>query len=106
MLVEVNCETDFVARGDKFRELVADLAMQIAACESVAVVATDDVEPAVVAKETEIEMQKEDIVSKPEAIRWAQQPACGRVGGGCRCLICKRSVSTRISCKHELQQIL
>ena len=28
MLVEVNCETDFVARGDKFKELVADLAMQ------------------------------------------------------------------------------
>ena len=28
MLVEVNCETDFVARGDKFKELVNDLAMQ------------------------------------------------------------------------------
>ena len=28
MLLEVNCETDFVARGDKFKELVADLAMQ------------------------------------------------------------------------------
>ena len=29
VLVEVNCETDFVARGDKFKELVADLAMQV-----------------------------------------------------------------------------
>ena len=29
MLVEVNCETDFVARGDKFKELVSDLAMQV-----------------------------------------------------------------------------
>lgn len=29
MLLEVNCETDFVARGDKFKELVADLAMQV-----------------------------------------------------------------------------
>ena len=28
VLVEVNCETDFVARGDKFKELVADIAMQ------------------------------------------------------------------------------
>jgi elongation factor Ts len=28
VLVEVNCETDFVARGDKFKELVNDLAMQ------------------------------------------------------------------------------
>ena len=31
VLVEVNCETDFVARGDKFKELVADIAMQVAA---------------------------------------------------------------------------
>merc|ERR1712176_1314332 len=31
VLVEVNCETDFVARGDKFKELVQGLAMQIAA---------------------------------------------------------------------------
>lgn len=74
--VEVNCETDFVARGDTFRELVADLAMQIAACESVAVVSVDDVEPAAVAKETEIEMQKEDILSKPEAIRCAALRGC------------------------------
>ena len=29
VLVEVNCETDFVARGDKFKMLVADLAMQV-----------------------------------------------------------------------------
>jgi elongation factor Ts len=30
-LVEVNCETDFVARTDEFRELAHDLAMQVAA---------------------------------------------------------------------------
>jgi translation elongation factor EF-Ts len=29
VLVEVNCETDFVARGDKFHELVNDMAMQV-----------------------------------------------------------------------------
>jgi len=81
VLVEVNCETDFVARGDKFRELVADLAMQIAACESVAVVAADDVAPAVVARETDIEMQKEDILSKPEAIRCAAGSARRAAGG-------------------------
>ena len=28
VLLEVNCETDFVARGDKFKELLADFAMQ------------------------------------------------------------------------------
>ena len=31
MLIEVNCETDFVAKGDRFKELVADLAMQVCA---------------------------------------------------------------------------
>ncbi|MFN9176534.1 MAG: translation elongation factor Ts, partial [Synechocystis sp.] len=35
VLVEVNCETDFVARGDRFKELVNDVAMQIAACPNV-----------------------------------------------------------------------
>lgn len=29
VLVEVNCETDFVARGDQFKELVSNIAMQV-----------------------------------------------------------------------------
>jgi elongation factor Ts len=69
VLVEVNCETDFVARGDTFKELVNDLAMQIAACPLVTVVSTDDVPAEVLERERAIEMQKEDILSKPEAIR-------------------------------------
>jgi elongation factor Ts len=69
VLVEVNCETDFVARGDKFKELVKDIAMQIAACPEIQCVSIDDVPPELVAKETSIEGQKEDILSKPEAIR-------------------------------------
>jgi translation elongation factor Ts len=32
VLIEVNCKTDFVGRSEKFKELVDDLAMQIAAC--------------------------------------------------------------------------
>ena len=35
VVCEVNCETDFVARGDKFKELVADVAMQVAACPEI-----------------------------------------------------------------------
>ncbi|MCX5951648.1 MAG: translation elongation factor Ts [Cyanobacteria bacterium] len=35
VLVEVNCETDFVARGELFQELVRNVAMQIAACPNV-----------------------------------------------------------------------
>jgi elongation factor Ts len=37
ILIEVKCETDFVSRGDIFKELVDDLAMQIVACPPSAV---------------------------------------------------------------------
>ena len=69
VLLEVNCETDFVARGEKFRELVADLAMQVAACPDVVAVSVDDVSEDLKRQETEIESGKEDILSKPENMR-------------------------------------
>lgn len=37
VLIEVNCETDFVARTPEFRQFVHDLAMQIAACDPIAI---------------------------------------------------------------------
>ncbi|XP_017645402.2 polyprotein of EF-Ts, chloroplastic isoform X2 [Gossypium arboreum] len=69
VLVEVNCETDFVSRGDIFKELVDDLAMQVAACPQVQYLVPEDVPEEIVNKEREIEMQKEDLLSKPEHIR-------------------------------------
>uniref|UniRef100_A0A1J3EB58 Elongation factor Ts, mitochondrial n=1 Tax=Noccaea caerulescens TaxID=107243 RepID=A0A1J3EB58_NOCCA len=69
VLLEVNCETDFVSRGDIFKELVDDLAMQVAACPQVEYLVTEDVSEEIVKKEKEIEMQKEDLLSKPEQIR-------------------------------------
>ncbi|GAU12297.1 hypothetical protein TSUD_142060 [Trifolium subterraneum] len=69
VLLEVNCETDFVSRGEIFKELVDDIAMQVAACPQVEYVVTEDVPEEFVNKETEIEMQKEDLASKPEQIR-------------------------------------
>ncbi|KAH9762446.1 polyprotein of EF-Ts [Citrus sinensis] len=69
VMVEVNCETDFVSRGDIFKELVDDLAMQVAACPQVKYLVTEDVPEEIVNKEKEIEMQKEDLLSKPEQIR-------------------------------------
>ncbi|CAM6124030.1 unnamed protein product [Calypogeia fissa] len=69
VLVEVNCETDFVARGERFKELVDDLAMQIAAYPQVEVVSLDDVPADVLAKEKELESGKDDLARKPEAIR-------------------------------------
>ena len=53
VLVEVACETDFVARTESFQELVKDLGMQVAAANP-SWVARDDVPPAVIEKELEI----------------------------------------------------
>merc|ERR1719329_1055247 len=69
VLVEVNCETDFVARGDRFKELVADLAMQVAACPDTEYISPDDVDPATVEAERAVQMKMEDMLSKPENIR-------------------------------------
>jgi elongation factor Ts len=53
VLIEVACETDFVARTEAFQELVKDLAMQVAAATP-AWVSRDDVPPDVLDKEREI----------------------------------------------------
>jgi elongation factor Ts len=53
VLVEVNCESDFVARTSEFQELVKDLAMQVAAANP-AWVRREDVPPDVIEKEREI----------------------------------------------------
>ena len=53
VLVEVNCETDFVARGDEFQQLVKDTAMHIAAAEP-RYVSRDEVSSDVLNKEREI----------------------------------------------------
>ena len=53
VLVEINCETDFVAKTDAFQQLAKDVAMQIAAAKPDYVV-REDVPEAIVAKEREI----------------------------------------------------
>jgi elongation factor Ts len=53
VLVEVNCETDFVARGEEFQQLVKDIAMHIAAAEP-RYVAREDVAGETLDKEREI----------------------------------------------------
>ena len=53
VLVEVNCETDFVARGDEFQQLVKDVAMHVAAAEP-RYVSQQDVPAAELDKEREI----------------------------------------------------
>ncbi len=69
VLVEINCETDFVARGEKFQELVRNVAMQIAACPNVEFVSTDSIPPEVAERESAIESGRDDLGNKPEAMK-------------------------------------
>ena len=69
VLVEINCQTDFVARNEAFQALVKDVAMQIAACPNVEYVRASDIPAEVVEKEKEIEMGRDDLGSKPPAMR-------------------------------------
>jgi elongation factor Ts len=68
VLIEVNCETDFVARTDEFQKLVRDLAVQVAGLSPKYVdrdsVPAGDLE----AKRAEL-LADESVLSKPEAIR-------------------------------------
>jgi len=69
VLVEINCETDFVARRDEFKGLAQDVAMQIAACPNVEYVKVSDIPQAWIEREKSIEMGREDLANKPENIR-------------------------------------
>jgi elongation factor Ts len=67
VLVEVDCETDFVARTDDFQTLVKDLAMQVAAANP-AYVSRDDVPPTVLEKEREIYREQMADQKKPAQV--------------------------------------
>jgi len=67
VLVEVNCETDFVARTEGFQSLVKDIAMQIAAAAP-QYVRREEVPQDVVQKELEIAKAQMRDQKKPEAI--------------------------------------
>lgn len=69
VLVEVNCETDFVARREEFQSLSRDLAMQIAAYSNVEYVRVEDIPADIVAKEKEIESGRDDLQGKPDQVR-------------------------------------
>ena len=69
VLLELNCETDFVARGDIFQSLLKDVSMQVAACPNVEYVSIDEIPKDVVDKEKQIEMGRDDLSGKPEQIK-------------------------------------
>ncbi len=67
VLVEVNCETDFVAKTDDFIQLCKDLAMQIAATNPLAIT-PEEIDPAIIEREKEIASNKAINDKKPENI--------------------------------------
>lgn len=68
VLVELNSETDFVARNDQFKALARDIAMHIAASAPL-YVHKDEVPAEQIEKEKEILLAQPDMASKPEAVR-------------------------------------
>nr|ARW64971.1 translation elongation factor Ts [Polysiphonia sertularioides] len=69
VLLEINCETDFVARQPTFQQLAKDIAMQIAACQSVRYVSKSDIPDKIKLYENKLELQKEDLLNKPDDIK-------------------------------------
>ncbi|HEX5757893.1 MAG TPA: translation elongation factor Ts [Thermoanaerobaculia bacterium] len=67
VLVEVNCETDFVARTDQFQELVRDIALHIAAAEPRFIV-RDEVTPEVLERERAIFREQALASGKPAPV--------------------------------------
>ncbi|MGE4631494.1 MAG: translation elongation factor Ts [Planctomycetota bacterium] len=66
VIVEVLCETDFVAKNDQFQTLIKDIAMHIAAMNPAAL-NSEGLDPQLVAKEREVYI--EQVKDKPENIR-------------------------------------
>ncbi|MBC8367026.1 translation elongation factor Ts [bacterium] len=77
VLVEISCETDFVARTDEFQKFCKDVAMHVAAASPLAL-NVEDLDPAIVDREREIAKQQAIESGKPENI--AEKIVEGRVG--------------------------
>jgi elongation factor Ts len=69
ILLELNCETDFVARRTEFQNLAKSLAMQVAASTSVNYVALKDIPQSIWDSENRIEGEREDLKNKPTNIK-------------------------------------
>jgi elongation factor Ts len=67
VLVEVNCESDFVAKTDDFQNLVKEIAMQVAAANP-RVVRREDLPPEIAEQERQIYAQQAQASGKPEAV--------------------------------------
>lgn len=69
ILIEVNCETDFVARREEFSDLAKNIAMQIASNPEIKVVSMENISELKRKVVENFENSKEDVQNKPEEIR-------------------------------------
>lgn len=76
VIVELNCETDFVAKTDEFKELVHDVCLHIASSNP-QFVSKDEISPDFIENEKRIEAGKEDLAGKPAEI--VEKIVTGRV---------------------------
>jgi elongation factor Ts len=67
VLVELNCETDFVAKGEAFRQLANDIALHVAALRPL-VISEDELDPELVAAEREFAEKQARDQGKPDHI--------------------------------------
>jgi elongation factor Ts len=69
ILLEINCETDFVARREEFSEVAKNVAMQIASNPEIMFVSSEEISESVKNEVREFESAKEDLKNKPEEIK-------------------------------------
>ena len=69
ILIEINCETDFVARRPEFVELAKNISMQIASNPEIEVISIEDIPESTRNEVKRFESAKEDLQNKPEQIR-------------------------------------
>nr|YP_009313907.1 Translation elongation factor Ts [Hommersandiophycus borowitzkae]SCW22161.1 Translation elongation factor Ts [Hommersandiophycus borowitzkae] len=69
VMLEINCETDFVARRSEFHDLAKNIAMQIAACPQVEYIDIPSIPQSVIIEEKQIESGKDDIFDKPANVQ-------------------------------------
>lgn len=83
VLVEVNCETDFVARSEAFKELVHNIALQIAACKPECI-AIGELDPAKIENERQVILAQAQNDPKPKPAAALEKIVEGRIAKFCK----------------------
>jgi elongation factor Ts len=100
VLVEVNCETDFVARGEEFAAFAREVALHIAGSPTVEYVSDDDVPEE--ARQAELRVFEEQAADKPENVR--PKIAEGKLGKWLEDVVLLRQPHVNVD-KHEEKTI-